>query len=355
MRTLRKTAFRARAGAAPDRCSRVDVAKAVVVTRDASDIGWWSGFGFRARALMPVGNRPVLFHAVDALRAEGVRSVGVVVGGRSGEDVREAVGDGSRWGVDVEYLERPPDGALADVLRRARDFLGGEPFLVQDGDALLGEGIAGLASRFEDDRLDALGLRLGAAGANGSTRPLAALGGCFLRPDVLTTAPEPDLELPGLIARVRARGGRVGVAHIDGCLSCRGGRETLLDANRRVLDRLTAEHVTADLEETELQGNVVVHPTARLRSALVRGPAIIGAHAEISHAYVGPYTSLGANVVVEGSEIEHSIVLDGAHVCFLGARLEGSIVGRDARIGRDYRVPRVVRLVVPDHAEVTLT
>jgi glucose-1-phosphate thymidylyltransferase len=81
---------------------------------------------------------------------------------------------------------------------------------------------------------------------------------------------------------------------------------------------------------------------------------VIGPRAEIVHSYVGPYTSIGADVVVEGSEIEYSVVLDGAEIRFVGERLEESVVGRRARIGREHRLPRALRLMVSDGAEVTL-
>jgi glucose-1-phosphate thymidylyltransferase len=339
----------------------MQVAKAVMVARDGGEDEQWPGFGFRARPLMPVANKPVLFHALEALRAGGIRIVGLVVGGATRKDIRTAVGDGRSLGVEVEYLDTPPDIGLVDVLRGAEGFLAGEPFVVQEGDALVHDGIGRLGARFAGENLDALVLRLPTASrrngshAHGHAASLAALGGCFLAPRALAAAAGPGLELPALLARVRELGGRVRIQRVDGGLPCREGREALLDANRRALEDLQKAPVHAEVEDSELQGTVVVHPSARLHSTLVRGPAIIGPRAYLDHAYVGPYTSLGADVVVEGSEVEHSIVLDGAQVRFLGARMEASIVGREARIGRDYGLPHAVRVVVADRAEVTLT
>jgi glucose-1-phosphate thymidylyltransferase len=335
------------------------VAKAVLVTRDGDD-EQWPGFGFRARPLMPIANKPVLFHTLEALEAGGIRAVAMIVDGATRNDIRTAVGDGRRFGVEVEYVDAPTDVGLVDVLREAESFLAGEPFVVQEGDALVRDGIGPLSARFAGENLDALVLGLPGVRRNGSPAPgralaLTELGGCFLGPRALAAASGPGLELSGLLARVRELGGRVRVEQIDGCLPCREGREALLDANRRALEHLPEEQVSAEVEESELQGPVVVHPSARLHHALVRGPAIIGPRAHVDHAYVGPYTSLGADVVVEGSEVEHSIVLDGAHVRFLGTRLEASIVGREARIGRDFGLPHAVRMVVADRAEVTLT
>ena len=43
----------------------------------------------------------------------------------------------------------------------------------------------------------------------------------------------------------------------------------------------------------------------------MRGPAIIGAGARLIDAYVGPYTAIAEDCVVERAEVEHSILLAG--------------------------------------------
>ena len=335
------------------------VVKAVLVASETDDGERWPGVGFGARSLMPIANKPVLLHALDALATGGIEVVAIVVGSAR-DEIRNAVRDGCPSSIHVEYLPSEADASIVDRLRSAERFLAGEPFLVHDGDALLRDGIGLLGDRFARGDLDALVLRpktmsRGYLPANRDARtPLDTVVGCFLEPRALAAAPEPGVGLAGLLMRVRAGGGRLRVAEVDACLPCRGGREALLDANRRALEQLPEEPVRADIEQSELQGLVVVDPSARVHHSLVRGPAIVGARAEIMHAYIGPYTSVGCDVVVEGAEVEHSIVLDGAQVRFLGARLEASIVGRGARIERDYGLPRAVRLVIADRAEVTL-
>jgi glucose-1-phosphate thymidylyltransferase len=335
------------------------VVKAVLVASETDDDERWPGVGFGARSLMPIANKPVLVHALEALAAGGIQAVAILVGS-SRDDIRNAVRDGCPSSIHVEYLPADAGASIVDRLRSAEGFLAGESFLVHPCDALLRDGIGPLGDRFARGDLDALVLRPKTGGqANVSSErdvptPLDTFVGCFLQPQALAAAPEPGVGLAGLLMRLRERGGQLRVEQVDACLPCRGGREALLDANRRALEHLPAEPVRADIEQSELQGLVVVDPSARVHHSLVRGPAIVGARAEIMHAYIGPYTSVGCDVVVEGAEVEHSIVLDGAQVRFLGARLEASIVGRGARIERDYGLPRAVRLVIADRAEVTL-
>jgi glucose-1-phosphate thymidylyltransferase len=60
-------------------------------------------------------------------------------------------------------------------------------------------------------------------------------------------------------------------------------------------------------------------------------------------------------VTIENAEVEHSIILPGASIQHLGGRLEGSIIGPGARVFRDFRLPRALRLNVGEGAEVALS
>ncbi len=91
-----------------------------------------------------------------------------------------------------------------------------------------------------------------------------------------------------------------------------------------------------------------------MHRSLLRGPVIVGPGASIADAYIGPYTSVGAGVVVEGSEIEYSILLAGAELRFLGMRLESSVIGRGARIVRAFELPGAIRMSVGEGAEIVL-
>ena len=87
-------------------------------------------------------------------------------------------------------------------------------------------------------------------------------------------------------------------------------------------------------------------------SASVRGPAIIGTGARLSDCYIGPYTAIGEDCVIERAEVEHSILLAGSSVRHLDGRMESSLLGRNVRIGRDDRQPRAYRFMVGDNSEI---
>jgi glucose-1-phosphate thymidylyltransferase len=325
----------------------MEIAKALILAGRGCDDHPWPTAPAGAKHLFPVANRPILFHSLESLRAAGVLEAAILSEGDAGEAIREAVGDGRAWGLSIRHEQWRSRVGLSGALRAARDFLGDEPVLVQQGGALLRERMHAHISMFARERLDALALRLqrpaGPAPAPGYL--LSRLAVSILLDGGATANP---------MAGIRARGGRVRVQRVDGCLPCHGTQDALLEVNRKMLERLRPSVDPASLEDCTVQGAVEVHPTAEIRRSLLRGPAIIGPGARVTDAYIGPYSSIGAGALIEGTEIEHSIILPEAELRFVGTRVESSVVGRGARIVRGFQLPAAIRLSVGDGAEVVL-
>jgi glucose-1-phosphate thymidylyltransferase len=324
----------------------MEIAKALILAGPARDPRAWSTTRDEPRHLFPVANRPILFHNLAALRAAGVLETTILADRRAAVALKRAVGDGHQWGLSVRYAALDPEAGVAGALAAEREFIGEEPVLVQQGDALLRERLHPHISAFARENLDALELRLS-------------------RPDVGPADPAPwhlfspraSSLLHGCeesVAGMRERGGRVRVQLVDGCVPCQGDLDALLEGNRHLLEGLTHSVDPATVDQCTIQGAVEIHPTARLRRTLVRGPVSIGAGAQVSDAYIGPYTSIGAGAVIEGSEIEHSIVLPDAELRFVGTRLESSLIGRRARMVRGFDAPRAMRVSIGDGAEVVI-
>jgi glucose-1-phosphate thymidylyltransferase len=327
----------------------MEIAKAVVLAGAYAGPTIWPSVGFAARQLAPVANRPVLFHHLDAVAGAGVRQAAVVTDATTGASIREALGDGSEWGLELIHVE--DDGPFDPFASRVvAEFVGTAPVLVHHGDVLLREQLSALKDDFADRGLDALLLRPGALDMNEAhVRYAGLLIGTGLFPELRRGAPELDDRL----RRLTAGGARIGVREVDACLPCRGGAEQLLEANRRMLEQLRPGPHGERVFGSQIQGPVALHPSADVRNSIIRGPAAIGPGARIADTYVGPYTSIGANVELEGIEIEHSIVLDGARMRFLASRVEGSLIGPRARVTRDFDMPRAVRLAIGEGAHVS--
>jgi NDP-sugar pyrophosphorylase family protein len=145
------------------------------------------------------------------------------------------------------------------------------------------------------------------------------------------------------------------VIELDAVWRYDGTVDSVLEANTIALDAMKRGRLGVDLARATVQGRAQIDPSAELDGAKLRGPVYIGPGARLIETYVGPYTSIAAGVTLEGVEIEHSIVLPGAEIRYPGRRLEASLVGEGAQIGRDYSLPSALRLRVGPHSEIQLS
>jgi glucose-1-phosphate thymidylyltransferase len=332
--------------------------KAIVLAVECRGSEPWPSLGLAARQLAPVANKPILFHHLDALASVGVRETAVLTDGVTDTCIRGAVGDGSSWGMDVQYFSG--DGDREDVLSSpaVAEFIDGAPVLLQHGDVLLREQLVNLWAQFSDHALDALVMHAGQWSAK-RAQALSVDSYLFapgVYPALREHAASPVVAgLGAALTGLRASGARIDERIVEACLPCRGGTSALLEANRKVLEEMADEPLASErVFDSEIQGRVSLHPSAEVRNSLIRGPVAIGAGARITDAYIGPYTSIAANVAIDSVEVEHSIVLEGAQISFLGVRLEGSLVGPGARIARTFRVPRALRLAVGGGTEIAM-
>lgn len=86
------------------------------------------------KPLLEAGGRPLIEHLLVALAAAGFREMVVNLAYR-GEQIRDHLGDGSRWGIGIEYSHEGPEPLeTGGGIRHALPLLGDEPFVVVNGD-----------------------------------------------------------------------------------------------------------------------------------------------------------------------------------------------------------------------------
>lgn len=333
-----------------------------------------------AKQLLPVANRPILFYAVDALREAGITEIGIVVG-HTADEIREAVGDGSRLGVRVTYLPQEAPLGLAHAVGISRDFMDGDRFVVYLGDNLIADGITRFVDDFRAREPDVMILlarvpepqRFGVAEVDGDRvvalveKPavppsdLALVGVYMFSPaifeaiDAIEPSARGELEITDAIQRIISDGTRSVTAQvIDGWWKDTGRLDDILEANRIMLDALTPRIDGEVGEDVRIDGRVVVEAGAQLRNCVVRGPAIIGHNTVITDAYVGPFTSIHAGCRVHSAEIEHSIVLESTTIEHVSTKIESSLIGRECVVCTSPLRPKAIKLMMGDHSRVEL-
>jgi glucose-1-phosphate thymidylyltransferase len=334
-----------------------------------------------AKQLVPVANKPVLFYGIEALVDAGVTEIGIIIAPETGDEIREAAGDGSAFGAQITYIVQDKPAGLAHAVLTAEEFIGDSPFVMYLGDNLLADGLRGLVSTFRTEEPDALILltpvddpqSYGVAELDGEggivrliEKPkdppsnLALVGVYLFAPAIFEAARalEPswrgELEITEAIQSLIEEGKAVKSEVVSGWWKDTGQLADMLEANRLVLEEIETK-VEGEVDEaSRVEGRVIVEPGAVLKGSVVRGPAVIGAGAQIESAYIGPYTSIGADVCVRRSEVEHSIILAGSVVEDLGTRLEASLLGREVRLTRSEGMPKTLRMLVGDKSEIKL-
>lgn len=332
-----------------------------------------------AKQLVPVANKPVLFYGIESIRDAGITDIGIVVGDTK-EEVRAAVGDGSAFGVRVTYIEQSEPLGLAHAVLVAEDYLGESPFVMYLGDNLILGGIKELVKEFEHDRPNAQILlarvpnpnQFGVAELKDGKvvklvekpeKPMSdlALVGVYMFDKNIMEAVKGikpsgrgELEITDAIQYLIDHGYTVHPHMVNGWWKDTGKLADMLEANRMVLDSMTMRidgHVDSS---SKVEFKVVVQEGAEIINSVVRGPAIIGKGARIVNSFVGPFTSLDKNVQVFGSEIEHSIVLEGSIIQEVDRRIEDSLIGRNVEVGKSPLKPTAFRFMLGDNSKVGL-
>jgi glucose-1-phosphate thymidylyltransferase len=331
------------------------------------------------KQLVPVGNKPILFYGLESFAAAGITDVAIVVGGTA-PDIMAAVGDGSRFGLDVAYIEQDEPRGLAHAVSIARDFLGDEDFVLYLGDNFIADGIAPIVTEFRADRPDAqISLK---PVADPTSFGVAEIGpdGRVLRLTEKPAHPRSDLAVTGIylfgpavheaVRSIRpSERGELEITQaiqwlIDANRDVRAGLVTgywrdagqvpdMLDINRTVLESIEPRIYGKVDDSSEIVGRVQILDGAEIQRSRIVGPAIIGADTIVADSYLGPSTAVAENCHIEHSEIEFSIVLRNSSITGVG-RITASLIGRNAVISPGPAVPAAHRLVLGDASEVQI-
>jgi len=331
--------------------------------------------------LIPIANKPILQYALDAVRESGITDVGIVVGVDNGTEVESAFGDGSSLGLRLSYIWQEAPLGLAHVVKISREFIDGEPFVFYLGDNIVVGGIERFVREFEQSDLDCYltlarvrdperfgvpefdleGRIVGVEEKPRSPKsPYAVSGIYFYRPaifdavDAIVPSRRGELEISDAHDYLLKHGYRVGYGEITGWWKDTGMPSDLLEANRLVLSKID-ERIDGLVDSaSDIAGAVIVEPGAEVIGSRVRGPAIIGRGARIVDSYIGPYSSVGAECLLQRCEVEYSILMERVAVRDVDVRIEGSLLGNDVEILRSDGKPRVQRFILGEQSRVYL-
>ncbi|MGH2461262.1 MAG: glucose-1-phosphate thymidylyltransferase [Chloroflexota bacterium] len=330
-----------------------------------------------AKQLVPVANKPVIFYAVEDLVEAGITDIGIVIGD-TGDQVRAAIGDGGAFGARVTYIPQDAPRGLAHAVLIARDFLGDDRFVLFLGDNFIRDGIVPLVDEFRAGQANCQILlyrvsnpeAFGVADLRGHRvvkvveKPkdppsdLALIGIYMFDSHVFDAIQEihpserGELEITDTIQVLIDQGFTVVPKVITGWWIDTGKHADMLEANRLILETQEPAMLGTVDEASRIYGRVVVQRGAEIRNSVIRGPAIIGEETKVVDSYVGPFSSIYHHCLVQGSEIEHSIMLEHSQIVDVPHRIEESLIGRYVEISKSPIKPRAYKLWLGDFTKV---
>jgi glucose-1-phosphate thymidylyltransferase len=329
------------------------------------------------KQLIPVANKPILFYAIEDVIEAGIRDIGIVVGPNK-EQVMEIVNN-ANFDAEITFIQQDAPRGLAHAVLISEDFIGGEPFVMYLGDNILKEGIIKHAENFRKKNFDASIMltevrnpeEFGVAelSENGSVKRLiekpekppsnlALVGIYFFNHPIheavknITPSWRNELEITDAIQWMIDKEYDVDASVVSGWWKDTGKPEDILDANRLILDDLTTE-IRGEVEG-EIRGRVSTGIGTKVNEdSVIKGPALIGRDCVIKGSYIGPYTSIGNNCEIINSEVEDSVVMDGAMLINAG-NIVDSMIGRGAVIEKNKNLPKGNKFIIGDNSWVRI-
>lgn len=330
-----------------------------------------------AKQLVPVANKPVLFYGIQDLVSAGITDIGIVVGDTRAE-IKQAVGDGDRWGANITYIHQDEPLGLAHAVIVAEDFIGDSPFVMYLGDNMLEDSIAPFVQEYKESEWDCQVLlkrvpnpqQFGVAELEGGkvkrlvekpkefVSDLALVGIYMFNKHIFEAVHNikpswrNEFEITDAIQYLLDHGYHVQPRVLEGWWIDTGKLEDMLEVNHMVLDRLAPRIDGFVDSDSQIKGKVVIEQTAEIINSVVRGPVIIGPRTRIVNSYIGPYTAINYGCTITDSEIEHSIVLENSQIIDIPGRLEDSLIGRNVEINRSPIKPKAYKMLLGDNSKV---
>lgn len=334
-----------------------------------------------AKQLVPVANRPVIHYVMDHIARAGLTKVGIIISPETGQQIKESLGNGDFWKVNITYIRQEHPSGLAHAVKTAKPFLKESPFLMFLGDNLIKDGVNQLVEQYKERKPAAAILlkkvpnpeSFGVARVDESlavvelaekpikpSSNLAIIGIYAFSPSIhsaidrIKPSSRGELEITDAIQELINLGHSVQACEAKGWWIDTGKKEDLLKANKTILfEKATFNNEGEADSDSIITGRVQIGKGTTISASTIIGPVIIGNKCSIENSFIGPYTSIGNESLIKGTKIDNSIVMEK---CLINQieRLTYSILGTNTQISRDKEVIKTTSMFLGNDSQVIL-
>ena len=315
------------------------------------------------KPLLPVAGKPFLIHTLESLRENGVTDVTILVGWR-GRRVRDYLGDGSNFGLKIDYENQERRLGTAHAIGLARGHVDG-PFLSINGDVVLTpNSVKGFLSSWEENKGTTMALAkvrdprgLGVVEVDNGTvksieekpkRPKSDLinagmyifdTGIFELIDKTPKSKRGEYEITDTLQMLMENGDVRGHILSEEWIDV-GRPWDLLKANEILLRNIQGENSGEVQNNVVMESNVQVGEGTKIKNgAYIIGPVIIGKDCEIGpNCLIRPSTFIGDGCKVgSASEVKNSIIMNDSnipHHNYVG----DSVIGERCNLGSGTKI-----------------
>jgi len=332
-----------------------------------------------AKQLLPLANKPIIFHIIEKIAKTGINKIGIIVGD-SHEEVKRTVGNGERWNVDICYIHQPLPLGLAHAVKTASDFIKDEDFLMILGDNVFNMPLDTLIDNFHINKANSTLLlhkvenpsQYGVAVVDKdhiiklAEKPKEFISDLIITgvyifdksifPAIDNTKPSlrGELEITDAIEELLHTGGNITYEILHGWWKDTGRLKDMLEANSFILDEMESDNQSVQDDNTVYIGKLRISKGANIKNSTISGPATIDDNSIIIDSYIGPYTSIGKGVRITNCEVDNCIILENTQLDGIKKRISSSLIGRNVSIKAAEKRPFSNSFLVGDNSELYL-
>ncbi len=336
-----------------------------------------------AKQLVPVANKPILWYGIESIVAAGITEIGIIISPETGGEVQTKTGNGDRFGAKITYIRQEQPLGLAHAVKIAQPFLGDSPFVMYLGDNLVQSQLDLFLDKFKSQHLDALTLlcevenpsAFGVARVDEAGKVLEliekpqnppsnlALVGIYLFSTAIHQAianiqpsARGELEITDAIQYLIDQQQNVQSFRLEGWWLDTGKKDDLLAANQIILDTCLESTIEGNVDQlSKVSGRVHVGAGSQVTNTMIRGPVTIGNNCHIENCFIGPYTSIADDTTLIDTDLEHSVILQGAKLEGIRERIVDSLIGERAHLSVAPQRPKALRFMIGDDSQIELT
>jgi glucose-1-phosphate thymidylyltransferase len=269
------------------------------------------------KPLLPLANRMTMEYAFDQLKDCGITEICIVVG-ENEEVMKETLGDGSAFGVQLSFVRQTEPKGLAHAVGFTKEFVGNDAFVLYLGDAIYGDSLSPHIEKFKSEQADNLNLvkpvedprRFGVATVSDDGR----ISKLVEKPE----NPESNLAMAGMYVFTNA------VFDVLPKLQPSGrGEYEITDAIQMMIDE--GKKVIASEYKGTWFDTGTLSSFLQTSQYLQKEDPLVGPQAGLQ-GEPGEHVVIGEGAKVTCEQIENSVVLPGSDVEVSGV-ISGSLLG----------------------------